>query len=115
MLAIVGDFNVDFDRANVPRTREPRHFMQFTGLKAVDLLFPSVQFTYFAVYQSCGRVLCEQLVIPDDVVKCSNPHCLAHCKLLDSICHKLVQCLLTSAEATIPQAKFKKGVDGWNG
>lgn len=193
LLAIVGDFNVDFDRAHVPRTRELCHFMQITDLKAVDLLFPSVQFTYesdsgmarswvdhflfsseasslvknvgvlhsganlsdhlplsvvldchtlmspvsvphgpppspgvrlawhrasaehFAVYQSRVRVLCEQLVIPDDVVKCSNPHCLAHCEPLDSICHELVQCLLTSAEATIPQVKFKKGVAGWNG
>ena len=58
---------------------------------------------------------CEQLVIPYDVMKCSNPHCLAHRELLYSICHELVQCLLTSAEATIPQAKFKKGVAGWNG
>ena len=34
---------------------------------------------HIAVYQSRVRVLCERLVIPDEVVKCSNPHCLSHC------------------------------------
>ena len=53
------------------------------------------------------RVLCEQLVIHDEVKRCSNLHCLSHCELLYSICHKLVQFLLTSAEATIPQVRFK--------
>ena len=54
-----------------------------------------------AVYLSRVRVLCEQLVIPDEVVRCSNPHCLSHCELLNSICHKLVQ------------VRFKK-LAGWN-
>ena len=192
MLAVVGDFNVDFARTNVPRTDELHKFMEFAELEASDLLFPSVQFTYesdsgkarswvdhflfsaeasstvknvvvlhsganlsdhlplsvvlnchplmssesvshgpplcsgrrlawhrasaehIAAYQSHVGVLCEQLVIPDEVVRCSNPYCLLHRELLNSICHELVHSLLTSAEATIPHVRFKKGVAGWN-
>ena len=67
-----------------------------------------------AAYQSHVGMLCEQLVIPDEVVRCSNPYCSLHCELLNSICHELVHSLLTSAEATIPCVRFKKGVAGWN-
>ena len=192
LLAVVGDFNVQFARTNVPRTDELHQFMEYAGLEASDLLFPSVQFTYesdsgkarswvdhflfsaeassavknvmvlhssanlsdhlplsvvlnchplmssesvshdpplcsgrclawhrasaehIAAYQSRVGVLQEQLVILDEVVRCSNPYCLLHCELLNSICHELVHSLLTSAEATIPRVRFKKGVARWN-
>ena len=46
LLAVVGDFNVDFTRTNRPRTGELLRFMQATCLEASDLHFPSIQFTY---------------------------------------------------------------------
>ena len=45
LLAVVGDFNVDFSRTNRPQTGELPRFRQATCFKASHLLFPSVQFT----------------------------------------------------------------------
>ena len=46
LLAVVGDFNVDFSRTHRSRTGELLRFMQTACLEASDLHFPSIQFTY---------------------------------------------------------------------
>jgi len=45
LLAVVGDFNVDFSRTHCSRTGELLRFMQTACLEASDLHFPSIQFT----------------------------------------------------------------------
>ena len=46
MLAVVGDFNVDFSRTDRPQTNDLLQFMYANSLIAKDLDFPDVQFTY---------------------------------------------------------------------
>ena len=46
LLAVVGDFNVDFTRTHRPRTGELLRSMQAACLEASDLHFPSIQFTF---------------------------------------------------------------------
>ena len=46
MLAVVGDFNVDFSRTDRRHTNDLLQFMCTNSLIAKDLDFPDVQFTY---------------------------------------------------------------------
>ena len=64
-------------------------------------------------YQSCVRESYKQFVIPDHVLNCSDPRCKVHCDCLSTLCHDLVCCLVSCADATIPPASHRKRVAGW--
>ena len=64
-------------------------------------------------YRSSVRESYKQFVIPDHVLNCSDPHCTVHCEYLSALCHDLVCCLVSCANATIPLAFPRKHVAGW--
>ena len=65
-------------------------------------------------YQSRMLEAVSQLAIPDQLVNCLDPHCSVHFNLLNSICDKLVHCLVSCDECVIPLVSTKKIVANWN-
>ena len=56
---------------------------------------------------------CRTIKIPNEVLNCIDPTCLIHNSVLDQLCSQLVNCLMVSADRTIPKCVGKRSA-GWN-
>ena len=54
-------------------------------------------------YQSLVVNVCHRILIPTDVISCTNLACSEHCNLLDHLCVQLIDSLIQCADCAIPK------------
>ena len=53
------------------------------------------------------------ILIPTDVISCTNPACSEHCNLLDHLCVQVIDSLIQCADCAIPK-RGGKHLAGWS-